>query len=114
MVRSGVSLTSYHGVFCWHKHGRQHPLRAEELKDWLNSKHATFLPHRAEISKAPKGHQNKSFHSYLHSRGIVAFLNFWGANNQGDHIDLWNGKEIAHGDHDFFERSEQIWFWRLP
>jgi hypothetical protein len=39
--------------------------------------------------------------------------NFWGTGNQGDHIDLWNGEEIAHGTLDFFIRSEEVWFWAL-
>ena len=46
--------------------------------------------------------------------GIVAFRNFHGQNNQGDHIDLWNGTAMAHGNNDYFERSEEIWYWALP
>ena len=49
-VRSGISLTSYRGVFCWSGHGRQHPLRVEEMKHWLNLENATFVGY-AEISR---------------------------------------------------------------
>jgi hypothetical protein len=29
--RSGLTLHGFHGVFCWHKHERRHPLRADQL-----------------------------------------------------------------------------------
>ena len=34
---AGVPLNGYQGAFCWFKHGRLHPIRAEELAGWLNS-----------------------------------------------------------------------------
>jgi len=48
---------------------------------------------------------------FVGKRGIVYWQNFWGNDNQGDHIDLWDGARIAHGSNDYFERSEEIWFW---
>ena len=33
--------------------------------------------------------------------------------NQGDHIDLLNGHQIAKGALDYFERSEEVWFWEM-
>jgi hypothetical protein len=112
MTASGVSLASYRGAFCWNGHGRTHPLRVEQMKSWLDSESATFVP-SAEKSVRNKQGSQKSFHAYLGRRGIVAFLDFWGAGNTGDHIDLWNGVEIAHGQLDYFERSREIWFWSM-
>ena len=102
---SGVSLSSYTGMFCWHGHGRVHTLRVEEMKLWLRS--AAGLP---EISNQ---RPQKTYKDYLNRRGVVAFLNFWGQGDQGDHIDLWNGSELAGGLTDYFERSQEIWFWPI-
>lgn len=110
-LRSNISLASYRGVFCWSGHGREHPLRAEEMKVWLNSSGADFVG-SAEIAQRRAG-APISHHAYLGRTGIVMWRNFWGAGNQGDHIDLWNGEEIAHGTLDFFIRSEEVWFWAL-
>jgi hypothetical protein len=110
-TRAGVSLDSYPGAFCWFKHGTEHPLRVEEMKLWLNSADADFVG-TADISRRGRGRQRTS-DDYAGRRGVVACLNFWGT-GQGDHIDLWNGTQLAGGDLDFFERSEEIWFWELP
>lgn len=113
MRACGISLASYRGVCCWSGHGRDHPLRVEQMKLWLNSESATFVPY-AHIAKRDKktGAQN-SWHAYSGRRGIVAWINFWGRGNQGDHIDLWDGSSVAHGALDYFERSQEIWFWEL-
>jgi hypothetical protein len=111
--RSGISLATYPGAFCWHGHGREHPLRVEEMKNWLNSSDAGFVG-RAEISRRDSAGRQKTHADYVGRKGIAAFRNFWGSGNQGDHIDLWNGSQIAHGDNDYFERSEEVWFWPLP
>lgn len=113
LTSSGIKIDGYDGVFCWHGHSRRHPLRVEELIKWLSSSHATFINSRPEISKIVNGVQKNS-DDYIGRTGIVAFRNFWGAGNQGDHIDLWNGNAIAYGSNDYFERSEEIWFWEMP
>jgi hypothetical protein len=112
MAKAGVDLASYRGTFCWNGHKRAHPVRVEEMKLWLDSKDARFVPVSHKSVRPRKGNQN-SFHVYLGKRGIVAFLDFWGANNSGDHIDLWDGGQIAHGERDYFERSREIWFWKM-
>ena len=112
MTASGISLASYRGAVCWSGHGRTHPLRVEQMKLWLNTEDASFVPY-ADISKRTKAGVQNSWHSYAGQRGIVACLNFWGAGNRGDHIDLWDGTTMAHGGLDYFERSEEIWFWRM-
>ena len=112
LTSSGISLASYRGVFCWSGHGRTHPLRVEQLKLWLNSRDASVVPY-AEISKRDKQGRQQSSTAYSERRGIVACINFWGRGNQGDHIDLWDGSTMAHGGLDYFERSEEIWFWEM-
>lgn len=112
MAGAGISLASYKGAFCWNGHGRHHPLRVEQMKLWLNSDQVTFVPYAEKSVRTKRGVQN-SYHAYVGRKGIVAFLDFWGAGNSGDHIDLWNGQEIAHGDLDYFERSRELWFWSM-
>jgi hypothetical protein len=81
------------------------------MKLWLNSPSVTFVD-VAEIAKRPR-HGSLSFHAYLGRTGIVMLRNFWGPHHQGDHIDLWNGEELAHGELNYFSRSEEVWFWEL-
>jgi len=114
LTKSAISLASYTGAFCWSGHGRSHPLRVEEMKLWLDSDEAWFVPYYAEkYLRDARGHQ-KSSHFFIGRPGIVAFLNFWGPNNTGDHIDLWDGSDIAYGDNTYFARCQEIWFWHLP
>jgi Type VI secretion system (T6SS), amidase effector protein 4 len=111
LTRAGVSLASYRGASCWFGHGRQHPLRAEELKLWLNGPGADFAGTAKIARRSTRG--PVAHHSYLGRTGIMLWRNFWGRGNQGDHIDLWNGEQIAHGTLDFFTRSEEVWFWEM-
>jgi hypothetical protein len=46
-------------------------------------------------------------------KGIALFKNFWGAGNQGDHIDLWNGATMTRGAPSYFSTSKEVWFWEL-
>lgn len=112
LVDAGVSLTTCHAVRCWHGHGRRHVLRAQELADWLASA-AGRLAIGAEVERSARNTQVSSS-DYTGRKGIVFFQNFWGAGNQGDHIDLWNSSQMMHGSLDYFTRSERVWFWSFP
>ncbi|MFZ4698970.1 MAG: type VI secretion system amidase effector protein Tae4 [Candidatus Methylumidiphilus sp.] len=112
LTNSGISLDSFPGAFCWHGHGSTHPIRVEELMHWLNSTKVSFVG-IAGISKRDKRGRKKSSTSYSGRRGIIVFRNFWGINNQGDHIDLWDGSLMTHGDNSYFEPSQEIWFWDM-
>jgi hypothetical protein len=112
LTRSGIDLASYRGAFCWHKHGREHPLRVEQMKVWLNSDEASFVGY-AEIARRDRRGRQASYQAYAGRRGIVACINFWGSGNQGDHIDLWDGSTMARGSRDYFQPSEEIWFWEI-
>lgn len=123
LTSSGISLENYPGAFCWHGHGKQHPLRVEghsgrrEMKEWLNSDDASFVG-QAEISRRHAEGTQRTHADYAGRQGIVVFRNFWARLGQssyrGDHVDLWDGTRIAGGDNDYFERSEEIWFWDMP
>ncbi len=106
LERSDFDLNSYHGVTCWFGCDEIHVLRVEEL--------ALFL--EARLGKP------KSFHHITcddfcratdNASGIIAFFDFWGKGNQGDHLDLWNSERMTCGDPDYFERSRKVLFWEL-
>lgn len=103
LEKAGINLDEYSGVKCWQH--RTHVLRAEELASWLKTQTSLvgawveYTPGRDALSEIEG------------KRGIVLFRNFWGAGNQGDHIDLWNGNTLANGANDYFERSEDVIFW---
>ena len=111
-------LQNYDGVQCWFGHrGQGHTLRARELAAWLRANKTKFGT--VEISK------NVTYEDYVNRTGIIYCQNFWGENNQGDHIDLWDGTgkfmasgsfawegpAMASGGLDYLERSEEVWFW---
>jgi hypothetical protein len=105
LVDGGVNLSSYTGVRCWHGHGGKHILRGEELVQWLNAKPDLFGD--AEVRSGT----DESY--YFGRRGIIFCQNFWGAGNQGDHIDLWNLNEMHSGSWDYIRRSERVHFWTI-
>ncbi len=73
-----------------------------------------FAPYYAEKYQRSSGGIQKAYHYFLRRTGIVVFRNFWGRTNTGDHIDLWDGSAVAKGNRDYFERSQEIWFWEIP
>ena len=53
-------------------------------------------------------------HNFLSGDAFLIFLlNFWGAGNQGDHIDLWNGTKMTRGAPEYFTAAQEVWFWEL-
>lgn len=110
LSRSGVSLVSYKGALCWYDHGRQHAIRAEELAAWLAQQ--TKLVGRVGVARRTS-RASLSDLTYLGRRGIILCRDFWGPAQQGDHIDLWNGRNLAHGAVDYIQRSREVWFWGL-
>jgi hypothetical protein len=84
------------------------------MRNWLDSEEAWFIPNYAEKHFRDQFGREKSSHAFIGRQGIFAFFNFWGPGNTGEHIDVWNGSRIALGDNNYFERSEEIWFWPIP
>lgn len=104
---AGISTDSFKGAKCYpgHGHSQSHILRAEELAKWMVDNANIFG--KVEIEK------NMSSSSYEDRQGIIFLLNFWGQGNQGDHIDLWNGKKMTQGRPDYFTAAQEVWFWEL-
>lgn len=116
LLESGL-LHGYDKTTCWYRGHKGHTLRAREVSDWMRRHPERFG--RVEIRK------NVTWGAFKGRTGFVCFHNFWGQNNQGDHIDLWDGTGIirketdprlegpglADGSLDYFERSEEVWFW---
>lgn len=93
------------GVYCWHGHGKRHVLRAQELANWIAGQPYLFGP----LVK---------IHSLARAKGkmgIVVFKDFWGQGNQGDHIDVWDGKKMPKdsGANSYFSHAKEVWFCRL-
>jgi hypothetical protein len=103
----GVNTDSMSGARCWSGHGKQHILRVNELAPWID-KNAT----RIGCGKR-ETHKKVTFLEFVGRKGIVCFQNFWGPGNRGDHIDLWNGFWMGQGAHDYFIRSQEVWFWEM-
>ena len=104
---AGINTNSVPGARCWHGHGRSHILRVRNLVPWIESRASTIACKKKVV------HKNVTHNDFTNRKGIVYFQNFWGANNQGDHIDLWNGTRVAKGALDYFSRSEEVWFWEM-
>lgn len=104
---AGIDIDRVPGDRCWNGHGRKHILRVRNLLPWIDANVAIIGCKKKAVSK------NVTDANFTGKRGIVYFQNFWGRNNQGDHIDLWNGTKIAKGELDYFARSEEVWFWEM-
>ena len=103
--RAEIDMSSYEGVRCWeanHK-GKNHTLRAQELADWISKQHNLFGT--KTVTKNAKSSDFKN------RQGLVFFIDGWGAT---DHIDLWNGTEMAAGYPNYFSKAKEVWFWDLP
>lgn len=105
---AGVSTDTFKGQRCYpgHGHNQSHILRAEELAKWI-----TTVP---EVFGNVQKNDPSPATAYNGRTGIVFFLNFWGRGNQGDHIDLWNGKTLTEGGNsDYFQATAPsgLWFW---
>jgi hypothetical protein len=127
LIRSGINMKSYTGAWSWQKDKPKYAIRAQELADWLAT------PASQLATKVQKFGGKGVFDKINLRSGIVFFRNYWGAGNQGDHIDLWNGHRLtdwftwvriharigSFGVHSVaplsdFEESQSVWFWALP
>ena len=106
LQRSGIGITHYQGATCTTDYNfipeckEFHPIRVEELIQFIRMKLGS-----------PTAYRNCTYEDFVEKKGIIVFLNFWGKNNQGDHIDLWDGQSMTYGSRYYFERSMEILFW---
>lgn len=126
-MRSGMKLSGYTGVLSWEKDKPKYAIRAQELAHWFASTHSR-LP-----ANVQKFGGKEVFDAISGKTGIIFFRDYWGAGNQGDHIDLWNGHRLTDwrtwarihirigefGLHSLgagadFEKAASVWFWNLP
>lgn len=109
LQRAGFDMSDYRGVRCWHHpEYENHTLRVEELAKYLKKK----LPKRSLIERSADDSIIEAS-DFEGMTGIVAFIDFWGENGQGDHIDLFDGNELTFGGNDYFERSDKVYFWEI-
>ena len=127
LLGSGVNMKSYSGQWSWQKGSSKYAIRAQELADWLAS------PVNPLHSKVEKYSGFDVFNKISGRSGVIFFQNYWGANHQGDHIDLWNGYRLtdwrtwvrihirigSFGLHNLgagadFEKAKSVWFWPIP
>ena len=122
LERAGVNVKSFHGQKSWQKGKPKYAIRAQELADWL------ARPGMLPGTKVEKYRGKEVFERIKGKRGIIFFQNYWGLGHQGDHIDLWDGFRLTHlrsiaqiylrfGPIAFgsdYEKSESVWFWKLP
>ena len=102
---AGMNLSSFRGVQCWY--GHRHILRVEELIMWLRTQ-------TQDVGTAQSFRPGTNARMVVTGRtGIVACRNFWGRGNQGDHIDVWDGTNMAYGSPDYMDLSEEVVFWAI-
>jgi hypothetical protein len=104
---AGVVTDTVSGARCWNNHGLKHILRVKDFLPWIERNTTAIGCKKKTI------HKGVTWRDFSGKQGIAYFQNFWGTNNQGDHIDLWNGQKVAKGNLDYFERSEEVWFWEM-
>lgn len=128
LQRSGVSVKSFHGQLSWQKDKPKYAIRAQEVANWLASAAHPIFP-----AKVEKFEGKEVFEKIKGKTGIIFFQNYWGAGNQGDHIDLWNGSRLTdwrtwvrihirigeYGLHNLgagsdFQKAASVWFWAVP
>ena len=70
LADSEINLDSFTGEFCWHKHGKRHVLRAQELADWIASKSLLFGSIDKKISVTDKYFKGKLGVVFLEISGV--------------------------------------------
>lgn len=103
---AGIDMSACNKVRCWfHNRSEHHILRAQELADWIRANDSEFGNVEVKSNVADSDYSGRT--------GIAFFKNFWGAGNQGDHIDLWDGSQMCHGQSGYFADSAEVWFWDI-
>ncbi|MBC7909944.1 MAG: hypothetical protein H7Y30_05560 [Pyrinomonadaceae bacterium] len=115
LAGGGMNMTACNKAKCWYRGHVNHVLRAQELADWLAGAAQLGVPtkfiKRRDVTTAVFGSNVQS--GINGKKGVVFCQNFYGSGNQGDHIDAWDGTQMAQGSVSYFEGAQQVWFWEV-
>ncbi len=115
LAGAGINMSACSERKCWFKGHKNHVLVAQKLADWLSRSAQLGTPKKFIRRQTKEAVFQQTVVSAINGKqGIVFCQNFWGANNQGDHLDVWNGLAMS-GNllHDYFGRSANVWFWEI-
>lgn len=116
LMGASLNMKACNKVRCWFGH-TNHIIRAQELADWLCGAQQLGAPtkFRKKSGVAGADFQQAVVSGITGKKGVIFCQNFWGAGNQGDHIDVWDGSSMSgsHINEDYYGRSAQVWFWEL-
>ena len=91
LERSGFDLSKFPVAHCWHhEKSLRHILRAEELANALKNFSLSEKIRKPIVFEGSEG-----FSKISGKKGIIFFKDYYGTNNSGDHIDLWNGSRLT-------------------
>ena len=121
LERSGVNVTTFHGQLSWQKDKPKYAIRAQEVANWLAT------PNGIIAGRVRKFSGKEVFDKIKGKRGVIFFKNYYGPGNQGDHIDLWDGRRLTHsisiaqiylrlgpfGIGSDYRKAESVWFWAV-
>ena len=125
LMRSGVDMSRYTGVWSWQKDKPKYAIRAEELAQWLATG-AAHLP--TKLTKfVGKEKVKDAFDKIDDKTGIIFLKDYYGPGQSGDHIDLFNGSRMTErfswfriqwgvsweGMWTDYLKSREIWFWQM-
>lgn len=125
LMRSGVDMSKYTGVWSWQKDKPKYAIRAEELANWLATG-AAHLP--AKLMQFSGKEVKDAFDKIDEKSGIIFMKDYYGPGMSGDHIDLFNGSRLTNisswfrinwgisieGYWSDYTKAKAIWFWQLP
>ena len=115
LAGAGINMSVCRERKCWLKGHKNHVLVAQKLANWLAqpsrlSKPTKFIKKGIEQAVF----QDNVVNSIKGMNGVVFCQDFWGTNNQGDHIDVWKSSTMSNNQvYDYFGRSKEVWFWRI-
>lgn len=95
LERSGVNFKAFRGQLSWQKDKPKYAIRAQELANWLASPFGKSGG--VGMPEVQKFSGKEVFEKIRGKRGIIFFQNYYGPGNQGDHIDLWDGRDSHTG-----------------
>lgn len=113
-------MKTFTGTLSWQKDRPKYAIRAQEMANW-------FARPGILQASVQKLSGKEAFGNMAAKTGIVFFQNYWGPNEQGDHIDLWNGSRLADwtswirnqsginipGVWSDYKKAKAVWFWAM-